>query len=193
LHSVSALRLRYSPRVSDWDYLYCIFEVDIDSGRRRRRIDPLFLHFIERKWRLVPYEMGSLLFGDMLRQASSWRPSTTHAEKALKDLMEQAESEFLAILTSRRQKEEERNSALVQTRLASLEESHRARVQRKREQLKEAVQKRKDERYIRLLESTIRNMDADFRERRELLEGQRTVRFSSELVACGLLRVGGAE
>jgi len=191
LHPVAALRLEKSPRVPDGHYFYFVFGVDIDSGRRRRRLDSLFLRLTDReKTEVVSERIEALLLGDMLRAAVPWETPLSLGEERSREFLDRADRVFLARLARRRQEAEERNAALVQTRLTSLEESYRVRLERKEEQLRKAKSERKDERYIRLLQSTIRNMKSDYEARRDEIESEREVRFSYELVACGLLGVG---
>jgi hypothetical protein len=186
LHPVSAVGVAAGPEAAAGRYVYGLYEITIQTGRERIRLEPFMISVQDG----APLERqaASLLFGRMLREGSGI-PVTDWDARAGAGLFEELENAFVFQLAEDRKALMERLEARAGTRLASLESSFRRKLRRKEELLAEARQTRKPEHYLRLLEGTIRNLQAVFEERKVELEKERSLSLRSRLVAIGLLEV----
>lgn len=186
LHAASALIVR-AGGVPGGVYCYGLYEVTIRAGRERKRLEPLFLRVDDGL--VVPENDGSELLGQLLRSGRRWDDAPALDGEITDSLLNEVEGHFLERLECRRRELADRNVAVAEIRLASLEAAHRARLGRKTELLEQAQERGRQERYIRMIEGTIRNMIADHESRRAELEAEKSVQFTCNLVGCGILSV----
>jgi superfamily II DNA or RNA helicase len=189
VHPVAALRVGPVDGVEPGDYLYTLYEVTIESGRVRKRLEPAFVSAATGE--ALTEDAGSALLGEMLRRGSAWEPDAGSGARH-RALLESAYLAFLERVAVRRQAMEERSADIAETRIASMRAAHRARRAKKQALLDAGRAQRRQDRYLRMLEGTLRNMDADFEQRLGELERERSVRIEFETVGCGLLQVGAA-
>jgi SNF2 family DNA or RNA helicase len=187
IHPVSALRVPAPEGITPGIYTYALFEVKIQAGRERKRLEPMFLSVQDGT--VLSEGEGSILLGQMLRAGRKWAEVPHLEPEVAQALLQETDDQFLQRLSLRRQDLEIRNAAVVETRIASLQSAHEMRMQRKGDLLRNAQELGRQERYIRMLEGTIRNMTADYQQRVAELEAERSVRFSYNPVGCGLLNV----
>ena len=81
------------------------------------------------------------------------------------------------------------NDAFVDRRLESLRTSYNKNLSRKREQLERALKDKKQQRYIRMLEGTIKRLGSELKEKEKSLEDQRTTGLEYEEISAGILEV----
>jgi superfamily II DNA or RNA helicase len=185
IHPVSALRIGGWSGLESGTYAYCLFEVRIEAGRERRRLEVLFVSLATGE--TVSEAEGSLLLGEVLRTGRRWEHPPQLGPDAARELLRASDDRFLDRLSRYCDDLEIRNTAVAETRIASLTSAHRLRVGKKQALLRNAIEAGRQERYIRMLEGTLRKMEADFRERLADLEAERTVGFRYSLIGCGLL------
>lgn len=187
IHAVSAVRVSQVAGIAPGVYLFVLSEIVVRSGRVRKRLEALMLSADTGE--PVDDAVGSLLLGQMLRSGRKWEDPPLLDSGAARTALEAAEAAFLDRLSQRRSDMVARNAAIVQTRLASLQTSHDTRLRRKQDLLDRARSQGRQERYIRMLEGTIRNMIAQYEDRRDELEMERAVHLESTVIGCGLVQV----
>ena len=189
LHAVSAVRLEESKNCEPGVYLYGLFEVGIKAGAERKRLEPFFL--VLPSGEALDPESGSALLGEMLRRGEGWKDLAIEPGPELIESLASLKQAFLQRIAEERQEMMARNLSRVQTRLASLRSSHEVRIGVKKRLLREAESTDKSDNYLRMLRGTVRNMEAQFRQRKEEIEDEREVELSFNLIGCGLLTVEG--
>jgi SNF2 family DNA or RNA helicase len=190
IHAVSALKVAGS-ELPAGRFLYVLNEVQIQAGRLRKRLEPLFMSV--ENGEVLPSDMASRLLGAMLRDARRWDRVPAFKADEAREALARAEVLFLDRLATIRQDMQDRNEAVVQTRLSSLALAHERRMNKFRGLLDRAIENDRQESYIRMLSGQIRNREAEFEQRKLELEGERTVTTKSTLIGCGLVEVGAPQ
>ena len=188
LHPTTSVAISADGELPPGEYIYLLFQVTITAGRERHRLVPFLVSTMTGE--PVGRHLTSITFGRMLRDGLDWDIESWNGEAA-EELLESLELKFLEYMARERVDIIARQQARTKTRLVSLESSFSKKVERKKELLNEARSEGKPHHYLRLLEGTIRSLEADFGQRRSELEAESEVRMSHALVANGVLKVGG--
>lgn len=96
---------------------------------------------------------------------------------------------FLNRVEEIRKRTEKNNNAFVNRRLESLQTSYGKNLSVKNNQLVQAKAKRQDQRYIRMLEGTIRRLETELTYKTSELEKLRDVRVEYDEVSAGILEI----
>ena len=194
LHSVAQLRLRQSQIAPAGAYLFLLFAVRIEAGAERKRMDAIFVGLSRSGgFSVLDEKECSLLLGELIRDGRpAGRRERLHSP-SLDDALEHGYDAFVDRVARVRQREEDRNRAIVQTRLASLGKRYRAHLRRVQERLANAESTGQDRRIIRLHRGRIRNMKQEYEARRNELEGDRNISMEPQLVGAGVVRIGEPE
>lgn len=194
LHPVSRFELEQSRHARAGAYLYLLFDVRIEAGTKRKRMDAIFVELRDGIGGLTVLgeTACSLLLGELIRDgrtASRWEDwdlaSLDHALDCGYDAFEVRVSDL-------RQRAEDRNRAVVQTRLASLDKRHRAHLKRVQERLAHAENLRQAPSIIRLYRGQIRNMMQAYEARRSELKRDMNISMEPQLVGAGVVRIGAS-
>src|SRR5690606_21325254 len=129
LHPVSALTVEPLDGVNEGDYLYILCEVEVRSGRVRKRLEPLFVCL--ETGEPLSEQTSSRLLGHLLKNGTKWENPPDYGPEDTPKLLQWAEDLFLSRIADRRRDMVDRNAALVQTRLVSLQSAHEARLRKK--------------------------------------------------------------
>ena len=192
LHPVSRFEIAQSRHARAGAYLFLLFDVRIEAGAKRKRMDAIFIRLRNGVEELVVLDEGacSLLLGELIRDG---RIATQRDDGDLLNLehaLDHGYDAFEVRVSDIRQRAEDRNRAVVQTRLASLEKRHRAHLKRVQERLANAEHLRQAPSIIRLYRGQIRNMLQDYEARRNELEGDMNISMEPQLVGAGVVRIG---
>lgn len=189
LHPVSIVRLDRSEYVPSGTFLYGLFDVDIRTGRLRKRLQPLYLGLPSGE--VLDPDAASGLLGEMLRSGGSSRGYRPEGREEMRECFRTLEEAFRHQVAEEAADLQIRNQSRVQTRLASLKSSHEVRIGMKETLLQDALRHQKSESYIRMLKGTIRNMEAKYQARMGEIQQEQEVEISFGLIGCGLLIVEG--
>ncbi len=183
LHPVASMRVEASDELSAGHYLLLLHDLTIRSGRERHRLQP---YLFDDRLELLDRDTASLAFGKALRESKQTAIPEWDASDAAA-VLAHAEEECLKAVATEQQEMRARQSATVQTRLATLRTTYDRRRADKRRRLRDAQETGADPRYMRLLEGTLRNMEAEHEARVTEIEMEADVSLSSELVAIALI------
>jgi hypothetical protein len=169
------------------DYFFFIYRILVEAARPRNSLEMVLLDD-----RLRPpcgQEAAALVLGEMLEFGTSPRVSIGIAPEAASAASQVATDIATAHLVSIRHQIESTNDSFVQIRQDSLRSYYDKKIQNKEEALRKATFERRDDRYIRMLQGTIRNLNSDKSEALKTLEDHRTISIEYSDLACGLLEV----
>jgi len=168
------------------DYLYLVARATIHAAREQDALLPVLVNLQTLK--VLDEDAAELCLGRMVREGEDVPPQPIDAE-----IMGQAYSLAESVLgerfQSRRENTERINQAFVAARLASVRESYRLKISRKRVLLDNARNRNQAASYIRMLEGTIRNLEAEQHNRELEIEKLRTVTAEHAPIAAGIVRV----
>lgn len=170
------------------EYLYSLDLVRVSGVRARRYLDPTVVHLKSRH--VVGEATSRELIGAIIAegydvpidQISAGADQIAAARRAAVD-------ELGRRIDERRRSLGRTNEQLADARLASLKASHEAKRHSKVEQLDRARAGDRPPHYVRMLEGSIRNLDAAFRAKVQEVERARAFDVSYEAVAAGILVV----
>jgi superfamily II DNA or RNA helicase len=190
LHPTAALEV-VDAGVPAGRYVYLLHQITTRTGPhgdadQRHRLEPFFVH--EETDEPLERQQASLLFGAMLRGGEKHVVKAWDCRVAA-ELIEVLEDRFVARLAEDTVALRERQAARVNTRRITLEASFRRKVERKKELLSEARSSGKPDNYLRLLDGTIRNLEAEFHQRASDIEAEADVHVTSSLIASGVVVV----
>jgi hypothetical protein len=92
-------------------------------------------------------------------------------------------------ITDRRLRLEKRNTAIIESRLASIAATFEFRRNRHLSLLARAEQQKRKENFLRMLRGGLRNLENDYRQRKEELERGRRLELQLQRFAMGIVRV----
>ncbi|MFN7992733.1 MAG: SNF2-related protein [Bryobacteraceae bacterium] len=185
-HPVARVALSVDGKVPAGDYLYLVARATIRAAREQDAILPVLVNL--QTLTAMDEDAGELCLGRMVREGGDGVPHTADA-----GMLGQAYLAAASLLAerfqSRREDTERVNQAFVDARLASVRESYRLKISRKQALLNNARNRNQAASYIRMLEGTIRNLQAEQQNRELEIEKLRTVTAEHAPIAAGIVRI----
>ena len=129
LHPVVALRMRADEVVSPGAYVLLVYDLTISSGRTRHRLEP---YLLREDGEPLPAHQTSLAFGRIMREGDDWVPPGWDVGAA-REILDEAERQFLRRTAGEKHELQQRQSALVQAKLTSLRTTYERRMSQKQD------------------------------------------------------------
>lgn len=169
-------------------YIYFIYRLRIYAARGMNLIEMVVL-----KQNLdvaCKDEEAEILLGEMVEGGEEPKGISYEVDpSAAKAAYLRASKIFLERVARIREEIERNNDAFIDRRLESLRTSYEKSLRMEQELLEKAIAKKGQERYIRMLEGTIRRLNAELEEKERALQKQRTIQAEYDDIAAGILEV----
>ena len=167
-------------------YVYFIYKLKVRAARTINRLEIVIID--NSMSTACSDETAEIVLGEMVEAGDTSLTSNLEVNRMN---VEQACSKSEAIFQERinriRDEITRNNDAFVNRRLESLRLSYGKSIKLRQELLERAMKERKQDRYLRMLEGTIRRLEAEYEEKKRGLERQRIVEVSYDDVAAGIL------
>ena len=176
-----------SDRLAKGIYYYFVFRLRIQGAKPRNTLEFVLLdqHLKE----VTDTEVSETVFAEMVETGHDNMVPLELDENVATDAVEHATDSFLARLKTLREEHERANELFLKNRLASLNAFYGKNIKRQEELLQRARDGIRQERYIRMVEGTLRRYRAELHAKTRELEQQRAVEVSYEEVAAGILEL----
>lgn len=169
-------------------YLYFIYRLNIRAAQKSTTLEIVILN--QNCELACADEAAEIVFGEMVERGEEPRGVGYQvAPDLLLKGYKTASQRFLERVKAVREEVTRTNDAFVDRRLESLRASYGKNLSMKRDILDRAQQKSREAKYIRMLEGTIRRLEAELDTKTEQLERQRMVGVDHDDVAAGILEV----
>lgn len=169
-------------------YVYFIYKLKVRAARMINRLEIVIIDSSMSP--ACTDDTAEIVLGEMVEAGETSLTSNLEVNRMN---VEQACSKSEAIFQERingiRDEITRSNDAFVNRRLESLRLSYGKSIKLRQELLERAKKERKQDRYLRMLEGTIRRLEAEYEEKKRDLERQRIVEVSYDDVAAGILEV----
>ena len=132
---------------------------------------------------------AEIILGDMVERGFDAKQSCEVKPESLDQAYKDAKSIFHERVERIRKDAERNNDAFLNLRLESLQSSYGKSIKMRSDLLQQANVKKSQARYIRMLEGTIRRLEAEVEAKKRKLEENRTVGVSYDEIAAGILEV----
>jgi len=190
LHPVARVRIVASRGVPAGEYLYVIARLTIFGARFRENEAKMLLPVVVnlRSFEPLDSEPSEVVLGEMVRRGSNGDYPVAGAE-VLTRAYEVAWQTVATRCEALKAEAARMNEQMVNLRLESVRRSYRAKIERRDELLARAKERGLDPKYIRMLEGTIRNLEAERDRKCEEIEKLRSVTADFVVIAAGFLEV----
>jgi len=185
LYPVAKIRLPQGPVAGE--FVYLLYKIDTRAIRSGRELEAVFVGTVDGE--ALDPDQSEVLVSEMVTSGKTLPTHPPLTRGRIGELIHRGEETFVKRLNKKKAELQLTNDALVASRLASLEQSFHNRLRRKKEQLSGAKERRREPRYIRMLEGTIRNLEADYLQKKQAIDATREVSTSFDLIAGGIVRV----
>lgn len=169
-------------------YVYFIYKLKVRAARTINRLE---IVIIDNNMTIAcDDETAEIVLGEMVEAGESSLMSSLEVNRINVEMAcRKAEAIFQERISRIRDDITRNNEAFISRRLESLKLSYGKSIKLRQELLARAVKERKQDRYLRMLEGTIRRLEAEYEEKKKGLEKQRIVEVSYYDVAAGILEV----
>lgn len=134
--------------------------------------------------------LAEAILGEMVEKGKDYKgPHLINENDTIKKACKAANDIFHDRLSQIRTEVSRNNDTFVERRLESLRTSYKKKINMKEEQLRKAKDRQREERYIRMLEGTLRRLRAELKEKERKLELQRNIEVEYDEIAAGILEV----
>jgi hypothetical protein len=168
-------------------YLYFIFKLKIKAARSNSTIEMIILD--KNLMVACTDDEAEIILGEMVERGCDAKQSYAINPEILDQAYRSVKSIFHERVEKMRKEAERNNDAFLNLRLESLQSSYRKSIKMSSDLLQQAKEKRSQARYIRMLEGTIRRLEAELEEKKRRLEENRIVGDSYDEIAAGILEV----
>jgi hypothetical protein len=177
-----------TPKLSKGVYLYFIYKLKINAARGGNTLEIIILN--ESLGEACSSDEAEEIMGEMIEigeepQNTAYKTNPTIIEAASK----KATEFFLTRQESIRKKTQRNNNLFVERRLESLRTSYHKKINVKKNQLERARINNRQDRYIRMLNGTIRRLEAELNEKSFKIENLRNVHVEYDEIAAGILEI----
>ena len=186
IHPVSAVSVNTDVVAPGW-YLFLLHVLRVTGARQILQFEPIFVPATAGD-DIDPIEAERLL-GEIVRSGQSFRVPPSFGREEIQRLHDAAEAKFGVRLTELLSELRRNNDALAASRQATLEASYRVKLQRQRERLRPRGSKPHEPRYVRMIEGSIRRLEAELDGKLRTVNESRNVSPSFELLAAGVVNV----
>jgi superfamily II DNA or RNA helicase len=169
-------------------YLYFIYRLRV---RAARGVNVLEMVVLKQDLEIACRdEEAEILLGEMVERGEESKGISYEVDPdATKAACLKASEIFLERVTKIREEISRNNDAFIDRRIESLRTSYGKSLKLQNELLEKAKARKGQERYIRMLEGTIRRLDGELEEKQETLKKQRRVEVEYDDIAAGILEV----
>jgi SNF2 family DNA or RNA helicase len=168
-------------------YLYFIFKLKVKAARSNNTIEMIIL---DKDLKVAcTDDDAEIILGDMVERGFDAKQSCEVKPESLDQAYKDAKSIFHERVERIRKDAERNNDAFLNLRLESLQSSYGKSIKMRSDLLQQANVKKSQARYIRMLEGTIRRLEAEVEAKKRKLEENRTVGVSYDEIAAGILEV----
>jgi len=169
-------------------YYYFIFRLRVQGARPRNTLECILLN--ENLEEPLDLESSETVFGEMVEKGEEAEgPSVEVGREKASQAKDRAVRLFLDRLEGIRKEYERSNDLFLENRLASLNTSYGKNIKRQEELLEKGRAEGRQERYIRMIEGTLRRLRGERELKAKEINLQRNVEVSYEEVAAGVLEV----
>ena len=168
-------------------YLYFIFKLNVKSSRSSSTMEMIILNQDLKV--ACNDDDAEIILGDMVERGEVAKTPFTINPEILDRAYDRAKSIFHEREQKIRADAERTNTAFLNLRLESLQSSYGKNIKTKTELLERTKINKKDERIIRMLEGTIRRLEAELEAKKLKLEENRIVSVSYDEIAAGIHEV----
>lgn len=169
-------------------YVYFIFKLKVRAARTINRLE---IVIVDNNISIAcDDEAAEIILGEMVEVGESSLTSSLEVNRMdVETACRKSEAIFQERISRIRDDITRNNEAFVNRRLESLRLSYGKSIKLRQELLDRAVKEKKQDRYLRMLEGTIRRLEAEYEEKKRGLETQRIVEVSYDDIAAGILEV----
>jgi len=168
-------------------YLYFIFKLQVKAARSSNTIEMIIL---DKDLKIAcTDDDAEIILGDMVERGGDAKQSCEVKPEILGQAYKDAKSIFHERIERIRKDAEKNNDAFLNLRLESLQSSYEKSIKMRSDLLQQAKEKGSQARYIRMLEGTIRRLEAELEAKKRKLEENRMVGVSYDEIAAGILEV----
>ena len=169
-------------------YYYFVFRLRVQGARPRNTLECVLLD--ENLEEPCDLESSETVFGEMVEKGEEAEGASLEVTKEIAgQAKDRAVRLFLDRLEGIRKEYERSNDLFLENRLASLNTSYGKNIKRQEELLEKARREGRQERYIRMIEGTLRRLRGERELKTKEINLQRDVEVSYEEVAAGILEV----
>ena len=167
---------------------YFVFRLRVQGARPRNTLECVLLN--ENLEEPCDLESSETVFGEMVEKGEEAEGASLEVTKEIAgQAKDRAVRLFLDRLEGIRKDYERSNDLFLENRLASLNTSYGKNIKRQEELLEKARREGRQERYIRMIEGTLRRLRGERELKTKEINLQRDVEVSYEEVAAGILEV----
>lgn len=169
-------------------YLYFIYRLRIHAAKV---INTLEMVVLNKNIDLVCRdEKAEILLGEMIERGEEPKGKSYETDPDLVEIAYRKASEiFLDKVMKIREEISRNNDIFINRRVQSLQTSYEKLINSYNERLEKAKKEKLDERYIRMLEGTIRRFERELKEKEEAIEKQRSISIEYDDIAAGILEI----
>ncbi|MDO9517208.1 MAG: helicase-related protein [Methanosarcinaceae archaeon] len=169
-------------------YLYFIYKLRVHAARGMNTLEMTILN---KNLDIACTDTDSeIILGEMVEKGKDSRGTPYEVNQNIAEKAYHSASKILHERISKIREDASRNNdAFIDRRLESLHTSYGKHIVMKRGQLEQAVTKKRQERYIRMLEGTIRRLESELEQKERDLQAQRAVEVAYDDIAAGILEV----
>jgi superfamily II DNA/RNA helicase len=189
LHPVSKIQLQSSPELRnlEGDYLFYVYSIKTEGFQSGTTLEPIFLNVVDKK--CLPSEDSEILIAEMVASGKTFNGTPDLSREHYEELVELIRNEFESRIVKRKGESKKANEASIENIRINFVTALRYIIKKKQVLLDNALESKKDERYIRMLQGTIRKLEAKLEDKMRELDSKRDLGFSFDEIAAGYLSV----
>ena len=169
-------------------FLYFIFKLRIGAARGGNTLEIVILD--DELNEACSMSEAETILGLMVEKGENPLGAELDLDQEIaQEACHKAEEIFVNHVEEMRERTRLNNNAFVERRLESLRSSYKKNLDVKRNQLKNAKINKRDQRYIRMLEGTIRRFEAELHQKKNELEKHRSVQAEYDEISAGILEI----
>lgn len=186
LHPVGRVLVSESECASN-DYFYALYLLNQRGGLREAKY--LEAVFVGADGSVLDADDSRTLLYEMMTRGETLEPPPILEPEQVDCLQEAADEELVRRRDERLAELDRSNVVYIDTRLVSLRATHRAKRAKLEERLESGRAKGAQERYLRMIEGSLRNLDADHNAKLSEIEAGRRASIGFHCFAAGVVRV----
>lgn len=175
-------------RLSPEYYIYFIYRMRVYAARGMNMLEMIVLK--QNLEVACKDEEAEILLGEMVERGEEAQGISCDVEASAAEMAYRRANEiFLERVAKIREETSRNNDAFVNRRLESLRTSYGKSLKVENGLLEKAISRKGQERYIRMLEGTIRRLKAELEEKERALQKLRTIQVECDEIGAGILEV----
>lgn len=186
LFPVSRVSLTYDG-LKPGDYAWFLFLTEITGAKPHKELELVVI--AHSTGEAVSEDESDALIWEMVQKGRTPDYSDLSNVNVSTSIIDAAHETLAARLKEEYERRQRLNEAIVDGRLASLDEGYKRNRRKREELLQRARERGRQERYIRMLEAGLRNLEEEYQRRRDEIEAGRRLGRSFQLRGAGILRL----